>query len=146
MLLWAVRRDLGIGHALLQVPGVPAMSTSSMHDAFLADLQRDPELAARYRAALKLAPTEDAGPPRLLDADEAADRLRRSRTTLIRAARDGRVTGAQRVGRSWQFDPDTLALAPPAGTKPSRIPSRPRASRSGAADAIRGSKPPERAQ
>jgi hypothetical protein len=127
--------------ALHEVLGMATMSTS-MLDALAAEAERDPAAAARFRAALKLDPTEGKErPPRLL-ADEAAARLHISRTTLVRAARDGRVTGAIRVGRSWQFDPKTLALAPPESTKPSRIiPSRPRTSRSGAADAIRGHQP-----
>jgi hypothetical protein len=119
--------------------------SASVHEALLADLERDPELAARYAAVLRpYLPTEDEEPPRLLTADEASARLRKDRRTLIRAASDGRVTGATRVGRSWMFDPATLALAPPARAKPSREPLRPRPQRHAgrdAAAAIRGHQP-----
>ncbi len=130
--------------ALREMLGVAAVS-ASIHEALLADLRRDPALAARYREALGLdLPTEDR-PPRLIDANEAAERLRIARRTAVRYAADGRITGARRVGRSWLFDPETLALAPPEGTKPSRKASRPRPRHAGrdTAAAIRG-KPPER--
>jgi excisionase family DNA binding protein len=146
--LRAVRPHRG-GRALLALLGVADVSTSLL-SLLTAELEADPELAARYAAALRphlnLSPTGNGRPSRL-DADEAAAILRKSRRTVVRAAAAGRVTGAYRVGRSWRFDPETLALAPPASAKPTPAPApRPRAGSNSAAAAIRGHQSPERAR
>jgi excisionase family DNA binding protein len=81
-------------------------------------------LAARLRPHLH-AEREAAG--RLLSPGEAAARLGIHVKTLTRAAREGRVPGARRVGRVWRFDPSQLNLKPIART-PTIAPSprRPR--------------------
>jgi excisionase family DNA binding protein len=86
----------------------------------LTDEQLD-VLAARLAPRLR-AERELAG--RLLSPAEAAARLGIHPKTLTRAAREGRVPGARRVGRGWRFDPSLLDLLPVA--RPSVRPSPPR--------------------
>lgn len=110
---------------------------SAIVDAFLNELDDDAltALANRLRPFL-----DRAGENRLLSPAEAAQRLGVHAKTLTRAAAAGRVHGAERVGRSWRFRADGLALEPPAGVAPAPA-VRPRPAkhaRSTAVDAIRG--------
>jgi excisionase family DNA binding protein len=79
---------------------------------------------------------------RLLTAREASERLGIHPKTLTRAAADGRVRGAERVGRRWRFNIDALALESPATSVATLAtvprPIRPQRRPSIAADAIRG--------
>ena len=90
----------------------------------IEELERNPRQRAQVAQMLQphLVPTEDNGVPGLLTADQAAARLQVSRRGLVRAAAAGRVPGAERVGRSWRFHADQLALLPSAGTPPAPAP------------------------
>jgi hypothetical protein len=142
-LLLSHRRRAG-GRALPPLPGMASMS-APLASLLAEELRRHPEVAAQLAELLR--PPDcltEAWPPRLWTAVEAAAHLHVHPRTLSRAAAAGRVSGAHRVGRRWEFEPETLALAPPTSAKPSREPSpRPRSSSSASA-AIRGN-PPERA-
>lgn len=81
-------------------------------------------LAARLRPHLDA--TEGAS-GQLLSPAEAAARLGIHVKTLTRAARNGRVPGARRVGRAWRFDPSLLDLEPV--TRTPAVVSSPRRSR-----------------
>jgi excisionase family DNA binding protein len=52
---------------------------------------------------------------RLLDAPEKARQLGVHPNTLVRMAREGRVS-ATKVGRSWRFPADTSEILPPANS------------------------------
>ena len=115
------------------------MTRATFADALIADLTDGQlaQLAERLRPFLA-----DREPDALLTPAEAAARLGVHAKTLTRAAKDGRVPGARRVGTGWRFDPATLDLhpvaAPPSvGTAPaSRRAGRPGTS-TATADAIR---------
>jgi excisionase family DNA binding protein len=98
------------------------------------------ELTAAQLAELaeRLRPYLDRTEGVLLTPGEAAKRLGIHSKTLTRAAADGRVPGAVRVGRAWRFRADELALEPPADIR-LPPPPLPRAKRvgTGAAGAIR---------
>ncbi|MGN6188035.1 MAG: helix-turn-helix domain-containing protein [Conexibacter sp.] len=83
---------------------------SQLAGAVLADLtdEQMSVLARRLRPHL-----DDQAPSgRLLSPVEAAARLSIHVKTLTRAARQGRVPGARRVGRVWRFDASQLDLEP----------------------------------
>lgn len=93
------------------------------------------ELACRELAEL-LRPYLTTGPDRLLDAAEAAPRAKLHPDTLVRMAREGRVKGAEKVGREWRFPTGRLEISPPtcrslsteSEPAPRRAPRRERAS------------------
>jgi excisionase family DNA binding protein len=87
---------------------------SAIVDALLAELD-DQALA---QLADRLRPYLDQSAERLMTPTEAAAQLSVHPKTLTRAAADGRVPGAQRVGKAWRFRADGLALEPPAGIAP----------------------------
>ena len=90
--------------------------------------------------AERLRPLLERQDDELLTPAVAAARLHIHPKTLIRAAADGRVPGAERVGRAWRFRSDQLTLLSPAGITPAPAPrARRRDGRRSAADAIRGS-------
>lgn len=91
---------------------------SAFAAAVLADLTDEQlsVLAARLRPHLD-EDQEAAG--RLLTPAQAAATLGIHVKTLTRAAREGRVPGARRVGRCWRFDAAQLDLEPV--TRPSSI-------------------------
>lgn len=101
-------------------------------------------LAVRLRPHLRDAEADARGEALLSPAD-AATRLGVHAKTLTRAARDGRVPGARRVGHGWRFDPATLDLLPvthevgppPPSSRTRRSAPRKRGT-SAAVDAIRG--------
>lgn len=111
-----------------------------------AELAGDPDALAELR--LLLSPGADE-PGRLLTTREAADRLSVHPKTLTRAAAQGRVVGAVRVGaHAWRYRPADLALLPPRHDDPG--PAGPgrgvrRPGSSSAAAAIRGDTTPRRA-
>jgi excisionase family DNA binding protein len=74
----------------------------------------------------------------LLTPQEAAQRLGVHPKTITRAAAAGRVPGAVRVGRTWRFRADELALESPENVTPAPAPLRPKRVRGAAVDAIRG--------
>lgn len=87
--------------------------------------------------------------PRLLRAGEAARRVGFSANGLTRAAREGRVVGAQKVANEWRFDPTVLEVIPrqsmvePQTLTRTRSPRRPARKpstlkRSSSVEAIRG--------
>lgn len=87
---------------------------------------------------------EPARPARWLTAKEAGDVLCLHEGTVTRLAREGRIGGAEKVGRSWRFDPARLGVATPtvelvdaAAVAHRRRPAR-SSSSSRVADAIRG--------
>jgi excisionase family DNA binding protein len=113
---------------------------SAIAGALLAELSDEQILALAQRLQPHLQEDrERAG--RLLSPTDAAARLGVHAKTLTRAAREGRVPGARRVGRAWRFDPSRLDLQPVAHTPtrppPPRRPTRPAPSNSTAVDAIR---------
>jgi excisionase family DNA binding protein len=77
--------------------------------AVLADLTDEQlsVLAARLQPHLD---ADHAATGRLLTPVQAAARLGIHVKTLTRAARQGRVPGARRVGRCWRFDASQLDL------------------------------------
>jgi excisionase family DNA binding protein len=79
---------------------------------------------------------------RLLTPSEAAERLGVHPKTLTRAAKQGRVDGAERAGRSWRFNGAELRLRPPENVHVTPPPprSRQRPAVSTAAAAIRGAR------
>lgn len=77
--------------------------------ALLAELD---ELACRELAEL-LRPYLTAGPDHLLDAAEAAPPAKLHPDTLARMAREGRVKGAEKVGREWRFPTGRLEISAP---------------------------------
>ncbi len=81
----------------------------------------------------------------LLTPAPAAAKLGKHPKTLTRAAADGRVVGAVRVGRSWRFR-SGLTLLPPAGvTSTQAPPAKPRPRTQGVSAvtlAIRGNQQP----
>ena len=77
--------------------------------ALLAELD---ELACRELAEL-LRPYLAAGSDHLLDAAEAAPPAKLHPETLVRMAREGRVKGAEKVGREWRFPTGRLEIGPP---------------------------------
>jgi len=83
---------------------------SQLAGAVLTDLT-DEQLRVLAR---RLAPhlDEQTATGRLLSPAEAAARLGIHVKTLTRAARQGRVPGARRVGRAWRFDASQLDLEP----------------------------------
>lgn len=54
-----------------------------------------------------------AEPGGMVDAKEAAARLGLHERTVARMAREGRIPGAVKVGRSWRFRADRLAPRAP---------------------------------
>jgi excisionase family DNA binding protein len=112
---------------------------SQLAGAVLSDLTDEQlrVLARRLRPHLD----NQTATGRLLSPAEAAARLGIHAKTLTRAAREGRVPGARRVGRVWRFDASKLDLDPVARTStlaPSPARSRRRAHvTSSAVDAIR---------
>jgi excisionase family DNA binding protein len=82
---------------------------SQLAGAVLSDLTDEQlsVLARRLRPHLD----DQAASSRLLSPAEAAARLGIHKT-LTRAARQGRVPGARRVGRVWRFDASQLDLEP----------------------------------
>lgn len=87
---------------------------------------------------------EPAQPTRWLTAREAGSVLCLHEGTVTRLAREGRLGGAEKVGRSWRFDPARLGVSSPAVSPAGAVvaPRRRRARRSSSssrvADAIRG--------
>jgi hypothetical protein len=77
--------------------------------ALLAELD---ELACRELAEL-LRPYLTADPDHLLDAAEAAPPAKLHPDTLVRMAREGRVKGAEKVGREWRFPTGRLEISAP---------------------------------
>jgi excisionase family DNA binding protein len=77
-------------------------------------LERDPVSAARLSELIH----DGQADPVLLTTERAAARLSVHPKTLSRAAREGRVPGAERAGRSWRFDPSLLAIVPVTRTTP----------------------------
>ena len=95
------------------------------------------ELANRLRPFLE----SSQRPAGLLSPAEAATQLGIHSKTLTRAAKAGRVLGAQQVGRSWRFDAATLAVYPPTADRPEAASSaRRRRTTSHTSDAIRGAR------
>ena len=116
------------------------MSAPNLIDVLLAEMTRDPEQAAEVAKLLAphLANGGDSTPP-LVGREQAAFRLGIHVRTLTRATTAGRVSGAVRVGRSWRYRIDELAIAPPErSSPPSPPPPRRRPAQSNAAAAIRG--------
>lgn len=77
---------------------------------------------------------------RLLDAPEKARQLGIHPNTLVRVAREGRIS-ATKVGRSWRFPADTSEILPPASSPRIALHAgrrRPRRSGAAAVSAIRG--------
>ena len=111
---------------------------SALVDLLLAEMT--PEQAAEF--AQRLAPHLPNGggkTPLLINPEQAAHRLGIHPKTLTRAAAAGRVAGAVKVGRSWRFKPDEVALAPPKRSRPAPPPPpRRRRAESNAAAAIKG--------
>lgn len=110
---------------------------TALADALLAELTDDQlaVLAERLRPFLR--DDQAASADTLLSPAAAAATLGVHAKTLTRAARDGRVPGARRVGHGWRFDPALLELLP---VTPERIaPSPPRERRRGAAPPSVGS-------
>jgi len=108
---------------------------SQLAGAVLSDLtdQQLHALAKRLRPHLD----EQASTGRLLTPVEAAARLGIHVKTLTRAARQGRVPGARRVGRVWRFDASQLDLEPVAGASTlASSPARPRRRAHGASSAV----------
>jgi len=85
---------------------------SQLAGAVLTDLTDEQlrVLARRLRPHLD----DQTATGRLLSPAEAAARLGIHVKTLTRAARQGRVPGARRVGRVWRFDASQLDLQPAA--------------------------------
>jgi excisionase family DNA binding protein len=71
--------------------------------AALLDELRAAEEAVRREIASYLLPELSDEPGRLLDAEEKARQLGLNRETLVRMAREGRVSGARKIGREWRF-------------------------------------------
>lgn len=95
--------------------------------ALIADLDEDDlaELAERLRPHLSgWARTDE-----LLDANAAAETVKLHPRTLVRAARDGRVVGARRVGGRWRFRRDILDVLPVEPSGPRHRSSMPQATR-----------------
>lgn len=108
---------------------------STFAGAVLADLTDEQlsVLATRLRPHL-YAEREAFG--QLLSPVEAAARLGIHVKTLTRAARQGRVPGARRVGRAWRFDPAQVDLEPVAPASTIAPPSRSRRRARGASSAV----------
>lgn len=143
-----LRFSLGTALAFTHTAVMPSSQPPSSRDpsrasvlsafaaAVLADLTDEQlsVLAARLRPHLH---ADQAATGRLLSPAEAAARLGIHPKTLTRAARQGRVPGARRVGRCWRFDASQLALepvAPASSIAPS--PARPRRRAHGASSAV----------
>ncbi len=76
-------------------------------------LTRNSEADACRELAELLRPDLTAGPDHLLDAAEAAPPAKLHPDTLVRMAREGRVKGAEKVGREWRFPTGRLEISPP---------------------------------
>lgn len=118
-----------------------ASALSAFAGAVLTDLTDEQlsVLAARLRPHLH---ADHEAVDRLLLPGEAAARLGIHVKTLTRAARQGRVPGARRVGRAWRFDAAQLDLEPIARTStiapsPGQTRRRAHGRASSAVDAIR---------
>lgn len=75
----------------------------------------------------------------LLDAREAAARLGLHERTVVRMAREGRIPGAEKIGRGWRFHPDRLTPGAPVHVTDESRPRRPRpTAHRGVVSAIRG--------
>jgi len=114
-------------------------TSPSLAQAIVQSLADDPGALRELRRLLDI-PEDGAG--RLLTPEQAAEQLGIHVATLRKAARDGRVKGAERVGvKLWRFRADQLKLLPPAprdlGT-PGLGRGRRRRERSAAGIAIRG--------
>jgi excisionase family DNA binding protein len=99
--------------------------------------QLDPEDVGELRRLLGVERVRDG---RLLDAPEKARQLGIHPNTLVRMAREGRIS-ATKVGRSWRFAADTSEILPPATSPRLAIRDggrRPRRPGAAAVSAIRG--------
>lgn len=94
----------------MQSADVPGVNVPSLVRALLDALDDAAlnELAHRLRDRL------EADTVRLLDAREAASRLRLHPETVSRMARTGRIS-AVKVGREWRFHADALDVRPADG-------------------------------
>jgi len=119
---------------------------SQLAAAVLSDLTDEQlhALAERLRPHLD----DETATGRLLSPAQAAKRLGIHVKTLTRAARQGRVPGARRVGRVWRFDAAQLDLEPVKRastlTSPPARPRRRAHGASAAVDAIRTGRGRER--
>lgn len=84
---------------------------SAIAGALLAGLTDEQLVALAKRLQPHLRDDGEQGGKLLTPAD-AAERLGVHAKTLTRAAREGRVPGARRVGRAWRFDASQLDLLP----------------------------------
>jgi excisionase family DNA binding protein len=92
------------------------MSAPDLGAAILASLDEKTIRALAER----LSPYLDGPDPRpLLTPAQAAERLSLHPKTVVRMARDGRLS-AVKVGTGWRFHPDQLDIAPPRSTGASR--------------------------
>lgn len=100
------------------------MSAEELANGLLNALDDD----ALSLLAERLRPHLDQTNDRMLDPREAADRLGLHERTVVRMAREGRLSGAVKVGRSWRFPISSLLASTPP-RRPSAEPaadSRPR--------------------
>lgn len=88
------------------------MSKVTVAQALVAELAGDPVALDELRGLLRTAEAD-----RVLTTNEAAERLGVHPTTLTRAANEGRVRGAFKIGtRNWRFRLAELELLPPEPT------------------------------
>ena len=112
--------------------------TPSLIDVLLAELTDEQAAEFAQRLAPHL-PNGGGTTPPLVGREQAAWRLGIHVRTLTRATTAGRVSGAIRVGRSWRYRLDELAIAPPErSAPPPPPPPRRRPARSNAAAVIKG--------
>lgn len=114
--------------------------SSTLAAALLDELEDDAlrELAARLRPFLPNAEPR----PRLVSTREASRRLGVHPGTLARLAREGRIAGARKLGRTWRFDLDLVTTSWQPGTRVSTTADggrgRPSQTSQHVLDAIRG--------
>lgn len=114
---------------------------SSLAAALVSELGDEAlrDLALRLQPFL---PQDDATSSELITTKEASKRLRVHEGTVARLAREGRIVGARKLGRSWRFDPNELiALPTSARLEPPNVRrprGRPVSTSQRVVDAIRG--------
>lgn len=117
------------------------MSARDLGAAILASLDDETIRALAERLRPHLEDRPDHQP--LLTPAQAAERLRLHPKTVVRMARDGRLS-AVKVGTGWRFHADQLAIAPPSrlamGDPPCAVRRRPASVEPASVAAIRGSR------
>lgn len=91
---------------------VPVVSEHRLAAALLDSLDNEALAALAERLRPHLA-ERDPGGGELLSPREAAGRLGLHERTVARMAREGRIPGAVKIGRSWRFHSERLSPRPP---------------------------------